>query len=106
MNQLKLRTRVFSIHHCDGNQHPMHYWLEEEGKVRRIHKAPGLRVVDWGKAPHFDEMYLKPSKDGFCYFMAELPDMERYKDGDLYKVPTFVLKEHMASYKSPWKFSK
>jgi hypothetical protein len=113
MNQLKLATRVFSIHHSDGKAHPTHYWLEDEGNVVRLQSKNDSKVVEWKKKDdqlllghseyEFSEKtMLAPSIDGFCYYMAELPEMEQYKDGGLYKVPTNILKAHMKTYKSPW----
>jgi hypothetical protein len=102
---MKIGVRVFSIHHDDGKAKPLHYWLEEEGVVKRIKNTPEMKLVDWGKATHFDngeKMFLMPNKQGFCYFMTELPDMDKYKDGNWYKVPTDILIKHMKSYKSPW----
>lgn len=105
MNQLKIDSRVFSIHHSDGKAHSTHYWLEYQGMVCRIKNEPDMKLVDWGRGAQFEhgeKMFLAPSSDGYCYFMAELPNMEQYRDGDYYKVPTQTLLDHMASYKSPW----
>lgn len=106
MNQLKMGSRVFSIRSSDGKAKPEYYWLEEEGIVQRIKNTSDMKLIDWGKFARFDcdeKMFLKPSSDGFCYYMAELSDMDKYKDGDYYKIPTKILKEHMKTYISPWK---
>jgi hypothetical protein len=113
INQLKIGTRVFSIHHSDGKAHPTHYLLEYEGNVIRISET--LIWIQHNDSPigHAESNFSKglniadknrivPSIDGFCYYMAELPEIEQYKDGDLYKVPTSILKAHMKTYKSPW----
>lgn len=113
MNQLEVGKRVFSIHHSDGKAHPTVYFLEQKGIVDRMKTEEvgkrDYKVIAWGHMSVFDNMedkFLKPSSDGFCYFMAELPDMEQYKIenewGTFYQVPTKTLKEHMKSYKSPW----
>lgn len=117
VNKLKIGASVFSIHHSDGKAHPTHYWLEEKGKVTQIAetKIDKTKFVEWKKEEQMNSLnlghceyefsearMLAPSIDGFCYYMAELPDMEQYKDGELYKVPTNVLKKHMRTYKSPW----
>lgn len=107
MNQLKVGTRVFNIACSDGKAHPTHYLLEEKGIVDRIKVYDDeTSVVGWGSMSVFkgksSDRFLKPSSDGFCYFVAELPNMEQYKDINFYKVPVQVLKAHMKSYKSPW----
>lgn len=102
MNQLKLNSKVFSIHHAEGGSHPKHYMLQELGTVSELTDSYikfGPIYVYPGKNA---DTFFKPSSDGFCYYMAELPNMKQYKFVDLYKVPTALLKDHMKSYKSPW----
>lgn len=105
VNQLKVGVRVLSIHHNDGKAHPKQYWLELEGIVSRVKNEPNMQLVDWDKNVQFasgEKRALAPSRDGFCYYMAELQDMDKYKDGEYYKVPTDILLAHMKTYKSPW----
>lgn len=113
MNHIIRDKRVFRIHHADSKARPEHYYLEEYGSVTNIihysGKGPFSVIEIDGMGSIFDHMetqFLKPNRDGFCYYMAELPDMEQYlvnfQNLTLYKVPTKILKDHMKSYKSPF----
>ena len=105
MNHLKVGTRVFSIISSDEKTIPQYYLLEEKGVVNKIKNSNGIKLVQWKSNAvfgHSEELFLKLSSDRFCYFMAELPDMDQCKDRIWYKVPTSILKAHMTTYKSPW----
>lgn len=107
MNKLEVGKRVFVVSHADGKANPEHYFLDEKGIVNKVADNGHFKIVRFGKDGMIfntmEHIYLQPNRDGFCYFIAELSNMEQYyEDFELYKVPTKVLKEHMATYKSPW----
>ncbi|MGF2716646.1 hypothetical protein ACQUY5_31285 [Bacillus cereus] len=101
MNQLELGSRAFNVVSGDGKANPVFYLIEQVGVVDKLNE----RMIGWKHTMVFtnsEGIFLKPDIDGFTYYFSELPNMESYKDGNYYKVPTKVLKEHMKTYKSPW----
>lgn len=109
LNKWELGKRVFNLHHADGKARPEHYWLQDMGVITKITpqmvewKQPNASVILGTMATPFSEpSMLAPNTDGFCYYMTELPDMDQYRDGGLYKVPRALLLAHMKTYVGPW----
>lgn len=105
MNKLKLGSRVFTILSSDGKAKPDNITLKEIGTVSNLTNTEEMRVVGWGHTMIFESTegeFLKPSSDGFCYYMAEPPNIDSYYENGFFKVPAITLKEHMATYESPW----
>ncbi len=104
MNHLQLGSNVYTIMGDDGKASPVYYYIEYVGTVNKLKHDP-IKLISWGNAPIFANMehiQLKPSKQGFSYYFAELEDMEQYKCDNCYKVPTKILVSHMKNYVSPW----
>ncbi|MFF2798213.1 hypothetical protein [Lysinibacillus xylanilyticus] len=105
MNVLYIGIRVFNIMSGDGKAKPEYHIVKEVGTVDKLRHSGNQSMVAWGYTMIFqstEKDMLEPNSDGICYYFAELPNMDSYRDGEFFKIPTEVLKAHMATYESPW----
>lgn len=113
VNKLTVGSRVFQLSHSDGKAKPDFYFLQHHGVVSAINTSripnsisftdlKGSALASLFSGPSEDR-FLKPNPDGFCYYIAEPPNLTSYEVvNGFIKVPLVELKRHMATYLSPW----
>ena len=109
MNKIEVGKGIYTISHADGCAKPKYYYIEKLGEVISITannsfsdiKTDNHLFVIYGT---MEEMFLKPNMDGFCYYMGEISNIDKYEKNEYgrYKIPTKILKDFMKTYKNPW----